>query len=59
MSFLRLSQITLNNINRFINKKHFLSDKDRRAIIISIQTFDLKNKKQNNTNKKKLKKKTY
>ena len=55
MSFLRLSQIT----NHFINKKMFLSEKDRRAIIISIQTFDLKNKKQSNINKKKLKKKTY
>lgn len=55
MSFLRISQIT----NHFINKKMFLSEKDRRAIIISNQILDLKNKKKSNINKKKLKKKTY
>lgn len=31
----------------------FILEKDRRAIIISIQTFDLKNKEQNNRNEKK------
>ena len=55
MTFLRISQI-LKNSSNFISKKNFLSERDRRAIIISNQILDLKNKEQSNKNKKKLKK---
>ena len=55
MTFLRISQI-LKNSSNFISKKNFLSERDMRAIIISNQILDLKNKEQSNKNKKKLKK---